>query len=217
MNGIRNVTSTSWLHNYKTEKVVNQQEFVEVENRKLDDEERFLGATSITSLNGISSYSMIAEYAEDYSKDNPIIKIYLGTENGTVEEHYININEINPRNATEMEMFALCNYADANGMGTGDGRKSFEKLFYYRINALDNGYFDLSNGTDNFVKSKQDWVSVVTNMRGDYMGAGIYRQALDGSKLLQLFEKWNGENNIRGEVSYWWEDRGVYGLGDKGK
>lgn len=33
------------------------------------------------------------------------------------------------------------------------------------------------------------WAFMVTRMRADYMGAGIYKQVLDGNKLLQLFEK----------------------------
>lgn len=86
-------------------------------------------------------------------------------------------------------MFALCNYADANGMGIDGAFGSWQALNYYRTNASDNGEFEMSNGTANFRELKQDWASMATHMRVGYMGAGIYKQVLDGNKLLQLFEK----------------------------
>lgn len=190
MDGIRNVTSTSWAYEYNNKAIVNQQEFVAAENEKPDNDERLLGIGFLKSPNGNTSYGMRAEYAEDYSKDNPIIKVTVATESGIGEEYYININEINPKSATGIEMFVLCNYSDANGMGIGDTFGSWNTLRYYQTNASDNGYFDMSNSTENFAKLKQDWASMVTRMRADYMGAGIYKQVLDGNKLLQLFEKY---------------------------
>ncbi len=59
---------------------------------------------------------MTAKYAEDDSEDNPVIKVNVTKPNGK-EEYLININEVNPRNASEIEMFALCSYADAKGSG----------------------------------------------------------------------------------------------------
>lgn len=104
-----------------------------------------LGMGFLHDKNNPISYGMTAKYAEDYSEENPVIKVTVTKPNGK-EEYRININEVNPRNASEIEMFALCNYADANGIGTGGTFGSWQTLNYYRDNASHNGYFELTNG-----------------------------------------------------------------------
>ena len=128
-------------------------------------------------------------YAEDYSEDNPVIKVNVTKPSGT-EEYRININEVNPRFATEIEMFALCSYADAKGIGTGGTFGSWQTLNYYRDNASHNGYFELTNGTDSFQSVKQDWMKMVQLMMKDYMEAGLFKQSLDGKGLLGIFERY---------------------------
>lgn len=134
-------------------------------------------------------YGMCAMYAEDYSEENPVIKVNV-TRQGKTEEYLININEVNPRNASEIEMFALCNYADAKGLGTGGTFGNWQTLNYYRDNASHNGYFEMTNGTDSFQSVKQDWVKMVQLMMKDYMEAGLYKQSLDGTGLLGIFERY---------------------------
>ncbi len=77
-----------------------------------------LGIGFLHEKNNTVHYGMCAKYAENYSEENPVIKVNV-TRQGKTEEYHININEVNPRNATEIEMFALCSYADAKGMGRG--------------------------------------------------------------------------------------------------
>ena len=128
-------------------------------------------------------------YAEDYSEENPVIKVNV-TRQGKTEEYRININEVNPRNASEIEMFALCNYADAKGIGTGGTFGSWQTLNYYRDNASHNGYFELANGIDSFKSVKQNWMKMVRLMMKDYMEAGLFKQSLDGKGLLGIFERY---------------------------
>ena len=132
---------------------------------------------------------MTAKYAEDDSEDNPVIKVNVTKPNGK-EEYLININEVNPRNASEIEMFALCNYADAKGIGTGGTFGSWQTLNYYRDNASHNGYFELSNDLDSFEGVKQDWMKMVQLMMKDYMEAGLFKQSLDGKGLLGIFKRY---------------------------
>ena len=132
---------------------------------------------------------MTAKYAEDDSEDNPVIKVNVTKPNGK-EEYLININEVNPRNASEIEMFALCNYADAKGIGTGGTFGSWQTLNYYRDNASHNGYFELSNDLDSFEGVKQDWMKMVQFMMKDYMEAGLFKQSLDGKGLLGIFKRY---------------------------
>ena len=156
----------------------------ETENK----ENKVLGMGFLHDKNNPISYGMTAKYAEDYSEDNPVIKVNVTKPNGK-EEYLININEVNPRNASEIEMFALCSYADAKGIGTGGTFGSWQTLNYYRDNASHNGYFELSNGTDSFQNVKQDWMKMVQLMMKDYMEAGLFKQSMDGKGLLGIFER----------------------------
>lgn len=149
---------------------------------------KVLGMGFLHDKNSSISYGMTAKYAEDYSEDNPVIQVNVTKPNGR-EEYRININEVNPRNASEIEMFALCNYADAKGIGTGGTFGSWQTLNYYRDNAAHNGYFEMTNSTDSFQSVKQDWMKMVQLMMKDYMGAGLYKQSMDGKGLLGIFER----------------------------
>lgn len=152
-------------------------------------ESKVLGMGFLHDKNNPISYGMTAKYAEDYSEENPVIQVNVTKPNGK-EEYLININEVNPRNASEIEMFALCSYADAKGIGTGGTFGSWQTLNYYRDNASHNGYFELSNGTDSFQSVKQDWMKMVQLMMKDYMEAGLFKQSLDGKGLLGIFERY---------------------------
>ncbi len=150
-------------------------------------ENKILGMGFLHDKNSPVSYGMVAMYAEDYSEENPVIKVNVTKPNGK-EEYRININEVNPRNASEIEMFALCNYADAKGSGTGGTFGSWQTLNYYKDNAAHNGYFGLSDTMEQFKSLRQDWGAMVSAMINDYMNGGLFKQAMDGKMLLGLFQ-----------------------------
>lgn len=185
-----NTTSGTYVNDYKN-KNMPKQDYENTMKRKMPEtENKVLGIGFLHDKNNPISYGMCAKYAEDYSEDNPVIKVTVTKPNGT-EEYRININEVNPRSATEIEMFALCNYADAKGIGTGGTFGSWHTLNYYRDNAAHNGYFELPNETDSFKNVKQDWMSMVQMMMKDYLEAGLYKQSLDGKGLLGMFERYS--------------------------
>ena len=166
---------------------VNQQEKFSVgEVNASDADERLLGIGFLKG-SGNMHYGMRAEYAEDYSEDNPIITVKVQKGNGRADEYNIDIRKVNPQTASEIEMFALCSYADANGTGTGETFGSWQTLNYYRNNAAHNGYFEMTNTMDHFRSVKQDWISMIGAMIDDYMGSGLFRQAMDGRMLLGMF------------------------------
>ena len=74
------------------------------------------------------------------------------------------------------------------GNGTGGTFGSWQTLNYYRDNAAHNGYFEMTNTMEHFKSIKQDWTLMVSAVIGDYMNAGLYKQALDGNKLLGIFD-----------------------------
>ena len=151
-----------------------------------DADERLLGIGFLKG-SGNMHYGMRAEYAEDYSEDNPIITVRVQKGNGKADEYNIDVRKVNPQTASEIEMFALCSYADANGTGTGETFGSWQTLNYYRNNAAHNGYFEMTNTMDYFRNVKQDWISMISAMIDDYMDSGLFRQAMDGRMLLGMF------------------------------
>lgn len=174
---------------YKCSKTLKGERFNYGQAQELEsDESRMLGIGFLRdSATGIS-YGMSASYAKDYSKDNPVIEVSVTKGQNNIEKYYINIKEVNPANATEIEMFALCNYADANGMGTGGTFGSWQTLNYYRRNADFNGNFVLTDTTDLCFTFRQNWISMVSSLMQVYNGAGLYEQGLDGNKLLDVFD-----------------------------
>lgn len=186
---IGNVDLCEYDREYKCSKVLKGERFNCEQAQELEsDESRMLGIGFLRdSATGIS-YGMSASYAKDYSKDNPVIEVSVTKGQNNIEKYYINIKEVNPANATEIEMFALCNYADANGMGTGGTFGSWQTLNYYRRNADFNGNFVLTDTTDLCSTFRQNWLSMVSSLMQVYNDAGLFEQGLDGNKLIDLFQ-----------------------------
>lgn len=187
MEVVNNINSNSYTNGYRNTGVTNKEVFNTTKTNASDVDERLLGIGFLKAPNSNMHYGMRAEYAENFSADNPIITVKVQKGYGEVEEYNIDIRKVNPQNATEIEMFALCNYADATGNGTGGTFGSWQTLNYYRDNAAHNGYFEMTNTMEQFKNIRQDWTSMVSAMINDYMNAGLYKQALDGNKLLSAF------------------------------
>ena len=186
---VNNAVSGVCSNEYKSKNVTTQTNEYSMKTDTPETNDRILGIGFLHEKNSNISYGMRAEYADNYSVATPVIKVVVRRSNGK-EEYNININDIDPRNATEIEMFALCNYADAKGMGTGGTFGSWQTLNYYRDNASHNGYFKQTNGTDSFESVRQDWMAMVQTMIKDYMEAGLYKQSLDGKGLLGIFTRY---------------------------
>lgn len=185
---VNNTTPGVYTNEYKSKNMTKQTDEYSMKMEMAKRDDRILGIGFLHEKNSNISYGMRAEYADNYSEANPVIKVVVRRSNGK-EEYNININDIDPRNATEIEMFALCNYADAKGIGTGGTFGSWQTLNYYRDNAAHNGYFKLTNGMDSFESVRQDWMAMVQTMIKDYMEAGLYKQSLDGKGLLGIFSR----------------------------
>ena len=185
---VNSTTPGVYTNEYKSKNMTKQTNEYLMKTDTIETNDRILGIGFLHEKNSNISYGMRAEYADNYSEATPVIKVVVRRSNGK-EEYNININDIDPRNATEIEMFALCNYADAKGIGTGGTFGSWQTLNYYRDNAAHNGYFKQTNGTDSFDSVRQDWMAMVQTMIKDYMEAGLYKQSLDGKGLLGIFSK----------------------------
>lgn len=132
-------------------------------------------------------YGMSARYAEESTEEDPVIRVKVQTASGS-QDYDIHVKDVDPADATEIEMFALCNYADDKGKGTGSTFGSWQTLNFYRNNAVQNGEFEESNTTEAFYTLRLDWTKMVRTMMKNYQEAGLYVQALQGQSLLSVFE-----------------------------
>ena len=169
-------------YNQKSNSVLPDKTFQVNENTK--KQEKILGIGFLNAPTGNISYGMRAEYAEDSTADSPIIKVTI-QKTYSEETHYIDINQVNAKNATEIEMFALCCYADDNGKGTGGKFGTWQTLNYYRTNASDIGSFKFTKSMDSALSVRQNWLLMIEQMRKLYIKSGLYKQSLDGNLLLQ--------------------------------
>lgn len=152
---------------------------------------------SESSLN--ADFKMTAEYADDFSQDMPLIKVTIGNAEEK-QEYFINIDEIDPRDASVIEMFALFGYADAHEKNMGFSSSLWDTLSgYVQSNT---SYTDMNHVEliDKSYKQKSDWIAMVEETRNEYMVSGLYKQVADGNKLICLFEQYGMPDTV--EMSY---------------
>lgn len=77
------------------------------------------------------------------------------------ETHFVDVNQVDARNATEIEMFALCCYADDTGKGTGGKFEIWQILNYYRTNAADNENINLIKSMESYLSIQKNWLLMI--------------------------------------------------------
>ena len=156
-----------------------------------------IGFLSDSSSNSsIVSYAMVASYADESTDDNPIVQVLVGKPEGKAELYNISINKIDPSRATELEMFALCNYLDDKGMGTGGTFGTWQDLKVIDINASVNGYTEDTGILATFNSRRKDWGKICKMMMEEYLGVGVktFQQYKNCVKLDNTFQKFHSRN-----------------------
>ncbi|MBE5880775.1 MAG: hypothetical protein E7289_00470 [Lachnospiraceae bacterium] len=142
-------------------------------------------------VGGNQSLGMTASYATQSTPDNPIIQVGITFPGGVKETYEVAINEINPSNATELEMFALCNYNDA--LGKKEVASTFGSWHVLKNNGRNAeliGNFSMAHSVEEFTAIRQDWNAMIGEMKENHMEAGVFKQALDADKLLEMFKEY---------------------------
>ena len=132
--------------------------------------------------------SLEARYADDSTVENPIIEVRISKESGEVTVFRMNINDIDPENATQLEMFALCSHADAQGISASDSKGAAYKLLMEYASAC--GYEE--DTVVDFVGKRRNWAEIVKeagNAKGDGTQniADVWTEML--KELLEAFGK----------------------------
>ena len=111
-----------------------------------------------------------AYYSDNYTDKNPLFIVKGKTGDGTYFEEEININNINPKNASFLEMVALSAHLSDKGKYTGD--MSF-------VSALD---FTNKNKVDYF--SKRDYISPLESLKDMQQHNRNYESSLKLGSLI---------------------------------
>lgn len=142
-------------------------------------------------------WGMKAEYAECSTQDNPVI--YVETNYGGKTVSYnVNINEVDPHSASQLEMFALCAYADDIGIGDNSTFGTYKTLRSYEEMANHNGYLDSQmdglSTFEQFINVKLNWVNMSKKVMNLLYKCNDLIQYNKGLNIKNLFSKYPVSN-----------------------
>ena len=136
------------------------------------DNGRAIGVTTVGNI------GYIARYADSSTPENPVIKI------GNYE---VLVNEVDPHNATQLEMFALLSYLDDTNQTNNTGMSSFSKLRSYAELAETNGFCEGIRDVNAFYDKNQNWEEIMRAIKEVFLGnPQTYEQALNCDKLISI-------------------------------
>jgi hypothetical protein len=152
-----------------------------------------LGLTMIKEPGTDHFWGMKAKYAGCSTQDNPVI--YVETNYGGKTVSYnVTINEVDPNSATQLEMFALCSYADEVGIGDNSTFGTYNTLRSYKEMAVHNGYLDSQMeeyGTfEQFKNLKLNWVKMSKKVMDLLYKCNDLIQYKKGLNIMDLFSKY---------------------------
>ena len=132
---------------------------------------------------------LLAKYADSSTPVEPIIK---------VGDYEVRVNDVDPNNATELEMFALMSYLEDVGMIEKHGMASYSKMKAYASQSEYDGVCSGIYDEQAFWDKKQDWFAIIDNAKQTFSGmTETYSQSVECGKLLSYFEKWNTKVSSR--------------------
>ncbi len=137
----------------------------------------------------IGNQAYLAQYSEHSTPANPIVK---------VGDYEVSVNDVDPENATEIEMFALMSHLDKTGQSKNEGMSSFSKMRTYSQEAERNGFCSGIADADEAWNSKRNWSEIIGNARNIYSQSfipEIYALAGKCDKLLDIMQKWIENRN----------------------
>ena len=184
----------------KTVEVCTEKQTGAVSIAETEDNGEFLGLTMVPEEGQSVTYGMRAMLSDKSTPDNPIVQV-VSNLGGEKVIYNVEVNKVNPNNATQLEMFALLSYTDKMGITDGGTFGSHQQLEVYGGNASSIGYCGSLSGADVFLNERFDWTSIMEKMIQVYKDAGIEKQAEDCKTLFDFFATYTktDEVNINAE------------------
>ena len=150
-------------------------------------------------LTTVGNQGYVATYADSSTAQDPVIK---------VGDREIHVNDVDPRYATKMEMFALMSYMEDKGLIQNRGMKSFNKMTAYASQAEYNGYCNGIYDENAAWTTKRDWTGILENAKGSFMrNPQTYKQGLECENIIDNLGKWSVASYTSGKETktddYW--------------
>lgn len=163
--------------------IAEQMDKASVKQQEISSKSGILGLTVI----GNTGYA--ARYADTSTPEKPIIR---------VGDYEVNIHEVDPTNATELEIFALVSYMEDAGMIERRGISSFSKVKAYAASIesdeVRGGLYD----ENTFLTKKRNWTEILRAAGENFANIPeTYPQAVECRKIAAHFEKWNSDTGSR--------------------
>ena len=161
-----------------------------------EDEGEFLGLTMVPEEGQSVTYGMRTMLSDKSTPDNPIVQV-VSNLGGKKVIYNVEVNKVNPNNATQLEMFALLSYTDKMGITDGGTFGSHQQLEVYGGNASSIGYCGSLSGEDVFLNGRFDWTAIMEKMIQVYKDAGIENQAEDCKALFDFFATYTENDEVK--------------------
>ena len=142
----------------------------------------------------VGNVGYIAMYADSSTEQDPIVK---------VGDYEVRIKDVNPNNATKMEMFALLSYMDDKGLTNNTGMKSFNKMTAYSSQAEYNGYCSGIYDENAAWTVERDWIGILGNAKETFFSIPqTYNQGLECEKIIENLKKWSDTSSDDENTDY---------------
>ena len=134
-------------------------------------------------VTAVGDKGYVAMYADSSTEQDPVVK---------VGDYEVRVKDVNPNNATKMEMFALMSYLDDKGLTNNQGMKSFNKMTAYASQAEYNGYCSGLSDENAAWTEERDWIAILGNVKESfYKNPQTYEQGLECEKIIDNLKKYN--------------------------
>jgi hypothetical protein len=132
---------------------------------------------------GEIGYGMSASLVTKPGNDDTIIRVKVATGSGS-ETIDVNLSNFDPKNATPVEMFAYCQYKDANGEGVNSkwGSWNAMKTVMSPTDGTDFG------SLDNIMNKKMNWTDALAKSK-TILENEKTKETISAADLLKLFEE----------------------------
>ena len=145
-------------------------------------------------LTAVGNVGYIAMYADSSTEQDPIVK---------VGDYEVRVKDVDPNNATKMEMFALMSYMDDKGLTNNTGMKSFNKMTAFSSQAEYNGYCSGIYDENAAWTVERDWIGILGNAKETFFSIPqTYNQGLECEKIIENLKKWSDTSSDDENTDY---------------
>jgi hypothetical protein len=154
---------------------------------------KVLGLTMIQEKGTNVSWGMVATYAPESTDENPIVQVKTNY-GGETSVYNVAVNDINPNQASELEMFALCAYADDKNPEFRSTFGTYHTLQVYETMAKHNGsaYInekDYADSWKEFQDAKTNWINLCKEVMNLVYQCHDYSSYKNGQRVIETFSK----------------------------